>query len=188
MQTQAKSRLRADIKRRLALIGLQEKREKDLRLSQNLSDFLSTLNLDLSTEIIGAFMPILSEPDWTLMLRERIVKYAFPDFRDGGMKFYEASLNELRASSNFGVEVPTPNLSLKQISPKYVLTPGLAFGLDGSRLGRGKGFYDRYFSKNKCHRIGLCYKEQLEKKIATDDHDEKVDTIITDKCIYTERG
>jgi 5-formyltetrahydrofolate cyclo-ligase len=45
-------------------------------------------------------------------------------------------------SSNF-VEIPEPAQKQEHI---LVLVPGRAFTKDGKRLGRGKGFYDNYFS------------------------------------------
>jgi 5-formyltetrahydrofolate cyclo-ligase len=47
-----------------------------------------------------------------------------------------------------------------------ILVPGLAFSIEDengfSRLGRGKGYYDRYLSKiPNCHSIGLAFNEQL---------------------------
>ncbi|MDD2515695.1 MAG: 5-formyltetrahydrofolate cyclo-ligase, partial [Candidatus Gracilibacteria bacterium] len=42
------------------------------------------------------------------------------------------------------------------------VVPGLAFTKEGTRLGRGGGFYDRFFAKNKNgFKIGLCYDFQL---------------------------
>ena len=47
-----------------------------------------------------------------------------------------------------------------------MLVPGVAFGLDGSRLGHGRGYYDRYLRDNCSHSenfysIGLALHEQI---------------------------
>lgn len=44
-----------------------------------------------------------------------------------------------------------------------IIVPGLAFSLDGSRLGHGKGFYDRYLSQlnESSYTIGLAYQQQI---------------------------
>ncbi|CAF0782677.1 unnamed protein product [Adineta ricciae] len=44
-----------------------------------------------------------------------------------------------------------------------VIVPGLGFSLDGSRLGHGKGYYDRYLESLSQHSytIGLAYRQQL---------------------------
>jgi len=53
-------------------------------------------------------------------------------------------------------EIATNNIDL-------VIVPGLAFSLDGSRLGHGKGFYDRYLSTLNKHTytIGLAFCQQI---------------------------
>jgi 5-formyltetrahydrofolate cyclo-ligase len=58
-------------------------------------------------------------------------------------------------------ELATNNIDL-------IIVPGLGFSLDGSRLGHGKGYYDRYLSTLNEHsyKIGLAFCEQiLENKI-----------------------
>ena len=70
-----------------------------------------------------------------------------------------------------------------------VFFPGLAFSKDGKRLGRGKGFYDRYFFDlwKKPHRpqfIGLCYEEQIVNTIPTDSYDISMDALLTEKKYY----
>ncbi len=44
-----------------------------------------------------------------------------------------------------------------------IIVPGLGFSLDGSRLGHGKGFYDRYLSSlnENSYTIGLAYRQQI---------------------------
>ena len=71
-----------------------------------------------------------------------------------------------------------------------ILMPGLAFDGDFNRIGYGGGYYDRYLErKQNCHfiKVAFAYDFQLLEHIDTDDHDYKVDMIITDKgCIYSD--
>lgn len=63
-----------------------------------------------------------------------------------------------------------------------IIFPGAAFDLSGSRIGYGKGYYDRFMSKldYKPKKIGICYDFQLLKKIPSEAHDVKMDLIITE--------
>lgn len=61
-----------------------------------------------------------------------------------------------------------------------VVVPGVAFTKDGARMGRGKGFYDKYLSKNEFRalKIGVCFKEQVLDGLPVEPHDVKMDVVI----------
>ncbi len=66
---------------------------------------------------------------------------------------------------------------------KHVLIPGLAFDLQGHRLGRGLGYYDRCLAvlRKSAHCpeiIGLCLTQQVLTEIPVDSHDQTVDRLI----------
>ena len=60
-----------------------------------------------------------------------------------------------------------------------VLIPGMAFDLQGNRLGRGRGFYDRILATASGVKCGVAYDFQLQEKIPTEPHDAKVNFIVT---------
>ncbi|MDR3128652.1 MAG: 5-formyltetrahydrofolate cyclo-ligase [Tannerellaceae bacterium] len=62
-----------------------------------------------------------------------------------------------------------------------IIVPGLAFDRQGNRLGRGKGFYDRFLSKLSIPRIGLCFQYQLLEEVPFNKEDIPMDEIITDQ-------
>ena len=69
-------------------------------------------------------------------------------------------------------------------TPRFVLVPGVAFGRDGSRLGRGGGFYDRLLSDlPHAFRCGVCTDERLFDAVPTEPHDASVDAIVTPSCV-----
>jgi 5-formyltetrahydrofolate cyclo-ligase len=52
------------------------------------------------------------------------------------------------------------------------IIPGMAFDRAGHRLGRGRGFYDRFLARvPQLLRIGLCAEWQLADFVPTDAHD-----------------
>lgn len=67
---------------------------------------------------------------------------------------------------------------------KYLFVPGLAFDLQGHRLGRGLGYYDRCLallrqSPHCPEIIGLCLTQQILSEIPTESHDQKVDRVVS---------
>jgi 5-formyltetrahydrofolate cyclo-ligase len=65
-----------------------------------------------------------------------------------------------------------------------ILVPGLAFDAAGHRLGRGRGYYDRFLSSlftshfSLSTSIGVCFDFQKVPEVPTDEHDVPVDEVI----------
>jgi len=84
-------------------------------------------------------------------------------------------------ASRIGVVEPQgPALPLDVVD--LVIVPGLAFTLDGYRLGYGGGFYDRFLPK--CRQLaipdlGVCFAEQVVDELPTEPHDVRVQLVIT---------
>ena len=88
----------------------------------------------------------------------------------------------------FGVLLPTPPADAPETKPHIVLVPGLAFTRTGDRLGRGKGFYDRYLANYPGIKIGLAFREQLLEDIPTEAHDVPMDLVACADGIYVRRN
>lgn len=60
------------------------------------------------------------------------------------------------------------------------VVPGMAFDSRGNRLGRGKGYYDRFLSKiPDTYKIGLCFGFQKLPGIPTEGNDVRMDEVIS---------
>lgn len=61
-----------------------------------------------------------------------------------------------------------------------IIVPGVAFDKYGNRIGRGKGYYDRFLSKHMdIKRIGICFDFQLIERVPTEDNDIRMHEIIS---------
>lgn len=60
-----------------------------------------------------------------------------------------------------------------------IIAPAVALDSKGNRLGRGKGFYDRLLSKTRAYTIGVALECQLVDLVPTQEHDIKLDAIVT---------
>ena len=75
----------------------------------------------------------------------------------------------------------------KVIFPKIILIPLLGYSKSGFRLGYGGGYYDKYLSKNgigDVKKIGIAFSFQEVEEIPVEDHDERLDWILTEKHLY----
>ena len=73
-------------------------------------------------------------------------------------------------------------ITIKQASKliKTWLVPGLAFDLNGYRLGHGHGYYDSFLYDSNATLIGICYRYQIIDSIPTEKHDVKCQYIINE--------
>lgn len=67
-----------------------------------------------------------------------------------------------------------------------ILVPGLGFDRHGNRLGRGRGYYDRFLKTvpPNAVRVGLSFECQLVEAIPASPDDEQVDLIVTECQTY----
>lgn len=60
------------------------------------------------------------------------------------------------------------------------IIPGVAFDSRGNRLGRGKGYYDRFLPLiSGAYKIGLCFDFQMVPRIPADSHDIAMDEVVS---------
>ena len=70
----------------------------------------------------------------------------------------------------------TPFTDLEQIN--VALIPGVAFDAQGHRLGRGKGYYDRFLTAFPGNTIGVCFDFQKVAEVPVDAHDVAVNRVV----------
>lgn len=93
------------------------------------------------------------------------------------IRIYESS--EDLTEGSYGIMEPNGKLFTDYDKIDTAVIPGMSFDADNNRLGRGKGYYDR-FLKNipQAYKIGVCFDFQKEQNIPHDEYDIKMDTVI----------
>jgi 5-formyltetrahydrofolate cyclo-ligase len=63
-----------------------------------------------------------------------------------------------------------------------VIVPGLGFDEQGNRLGRGRGFYDRFLLHRdfRAKACALAFEDQVVAEVPIDENDAKMDLLVTD--------
>lgn len=66
-----------------------------------------------------------------------------------------------------------------------VVLPGLGFDEQGNRLGRGRGFYDRFLAHRefRAATCGLAFESQIVPHVPADEHDMRVQLLVTDAAV-----
>ena len=87
--------------------------------------------------------------------------------------------------------IPVPDPLWPPLDPPrsgriLVACPGLAFDREGNRLGRGKGYYDRFLSRlrqeaREVFTVGVCLSEQLLPSLPHEDFDQRMDALVTER-------
>jgi 5-formyltetrahydrofolate cyclo-ligase len=95
------------------------------------------------------------------------------------------SLTEDLVTSSMGVREPVSGVPFPIALIDLVIVPGLAFDEFGNRLGRGRGFYDRFLAHPDFQGIAcaVALEEQVTTSVPVGPLDRHVDMLITDKKV-----
>lgn len=80
----------------------------------------------------------------------------------------------------YNIMEPTGKHFTEYATIDVAIIPGMAFDRAGHRLGRGKGYYDRFLSQltSKTYKIGVCFPWQQVDCVPTDANDIAMDDVI----------
>lgn len=99
---------------------------------------------------------------------------------DKDMELREYNSDEDLREGCFGIMEPCGSPVTEYDDIDVVVVPGMAFDGNRNRLGRGKGYYDRFLEKaDKAYKIGVCFPFQRLEAIPTEPHDIKMDIVIS---------
>lgn len=156
--------------------------------SERLSEQLGQFCLDQNLTSIAAYFPIAGEPDirpfldWSLKNGIKILlpvvsgdQLSWVHF-DGNTQFGEMGFEEGTGAS------------AKLDSAKVIFVPAMAVDLNGNRLGKGKGYYDRALRGQKIKTVAVVFDEEILLALPTEQHDQKMSAAISpSKLLWFQR-
>lgn len=182
-----KSGLRAWARERIAALPASDRAQAAEALSARVAEWQTYKN----AKTVACFASDLEEIDTDPLLRRilddgkvLVLPFIVGEGKDAMMVFAPVKdLEKDLAEGAFGIREPAPAARTGESpEPDLILAPGLAFDPRGGRLGKGKGFYDRYLAGRTAMKAGLCFDVQItEKNLPLDAHDQLMDAVLTDK-------
>jgi 5-formyltetrahydrofolate cyclo-ligase len=176
-----KNSLRKQLKQLRNEIPESSRLQKNLAIQQTL---LSQTDI-LAANTVFCFISYGTEVHTHELIRQLLARgkqLAVPKILDS--KYMKAipflSWDELEPGQ-LGILTPPANSAMTGTFD-VVITPGLAFSESGSRLGFGRGYYDKWFQNNEVGtKIALAYELQIVDDLPVDEYDINVDYIITEE-------
>ena len=173
-----KRKVRQAVRAEIAKLPTEER----ATLSSQIFSKIATLKEVEEASVIALFVSLPDEPQTAdfieqLLLQNRRV--VVPRIEGEVMNFYDIS--EGVTSGAFGIMEPVATTPIAPSEIDVMVVPGVAFTQHGARLGRGKGFYDKYLSHNgfRAYTVGVCYPCQLVEELPTEEHDKLLDLVVS---------
>jgi 5-formyltetrahydrofolate cyclo-ligase len=173
----------------------EERESRSRRACQNLLSFLEPDSLaNGPVALIALYAAARSEasPAWLETGASSEAQFAYPRIVGNAMVFCRAQRADLIDSKRFSgfreprADAPTVDPSTLRV----IVVPGLGFGRDGSRMGYGGGYYDRFLSdlreseaEPKALVVGFGFELQVFDSLPVEPHDQRVDLLATDSGI-----
>jgi len=109
-------------------------------------------------------------------------KVGLPKIYDDIIKFvkidFQWEYNLIKGKYN--ILEPNSNQIINEFSKEtLIIIPALAFDENNSRIGHGKGYYDKFLKNKNIYKIGLTRKHLLFKTVPTKENDIYLDKIIS---------
>ena len=134
-------------------------------------------------QVIAGYMPLSDELSLEEFWKSPDLngkRKCFPRVEGEKIVFYEMDPDTF-VKGSFGIFEPSGDSD--PVDPSQIdimLIPACGYGLDGTRIGRGKGFYDRYFDGSvTCDTIGVVPEVVLLSVMPSDSWDLRVSAVVT---------
>ena len=99
------------------------------------------------------------------------------------LRIYTGRQN-LKTGEAYHIEEPTGEAFTAYEKIDLAIIPGVSFDAQGNRLGRGKGYYDRYLTAHPdCIRAGIAYRMQVTGQIPAEPQDVRMQYLVTEDGI-----
>lgn len=176
MDKMEKKEIRRSIKSRTLAL----KPEQALRQSEAVVERLLQILAQRKPQVVALFAPLRDEVQIGSLMQRIECRVVVPRVEGDEMEFYDLASGAL-AEGAFGIMEPQCGELVEPRKIDVMVVPGVAFTPSGDRLGRGKGFYDRYLSREgfRAYCVGVCYPHQVVDELPVEPHDRRMDEVVS---------
>lgn len=135
------------------------------------TNILVYLSIDNEVETLGLVKQLLEDK-----INVIVPKYLTSDYQLVKLE----NLNGLETGP-FGISQPKSSDVVDPSLVDVAIIPGVAFDKKGTRLGYGKGVFDKLLSASPALKIGLAYDFQIIDELPKEAHDLVMDMVVTEK-------
>lgn len=161
--------------------------ELGLRVAAN----LCSSDLFLNSSKIALYAPHRGEVDVLSAfdaLKKSGKRAFFPRVCGEGLKFFEVLRADELSPGSFSIPEPPADPSREAAVPELdlMVVPGLCFDRFGSRVGSGKGFYDRAAANTEPSKVcAVAYGFQfVDFELPREPHDRRAGFVITERGVF----
>ena len=180
-----KQNLRDEIKGVQEILPEEAKGEKCEKIKQRLFSLPEFIN----AKTVMFYVSMKDEVNTHNMIREALLtkRVVVPVCEKETLSLKLSELkdfSELQKGS-YGVLEPKPEFicPVPKEEIDLVVVPGHAFDETGLRVGRGKGYYDRFLGTISAPTVALAYDFQVMASVPSEPHDVPVDQVVTEERI-----
>ncbi|MDR1602346.1 MAG: 5-formyltetrahydrofolate cyclo-ligase [Tannerella sp.] len=112
-------------------------------------------------------------------------RFFLPAVEGERLKFYPYHGENSLITGAFGIMEPRADGEASAGDIDLAIVPGEAFDRRLNRLGKGRGFYDRFLAEFRKPVMGICFQFQLFDAVPIDGRDCKMTQIITEREIIS---
>jgi 5-formyltetrahydrofolate cyclo-ligase len=137
-------------------------------------------------KLIFFYAPLPEEMDIWPLVQDSLAAgkiVALPRFDTATQRYVACQVQDLAqdlGNGQFGIREPGGHcIAIPPNRLDLVLVPGVAFDMQGRRLGRGKGFYDQLLASVRGTTCGVAFDEQIVEAVPVQPHDVHLNCILT---------
>lgn len=168
--------------------------EEVISNSQIIMEKLKSLDEFIKAQTVFVYMDFGNE-----VITRDLIRYMFKENKHVIIPYTDTVETKLIPTEIFDLEKDLIKCSFGYYEPKkenvklvdtkefdLIVVPGVAFDKNLNRMGYGKGYYDKILDSRRkdCKAIAVAFDFQVFESIPCEEHDIKMDMIITEKNIY----